>query len=50
MISSVLLSIQVYSSFPYNSFSKFDQIDSYEVDAVSTDIEPRFFRRPYSHN
>ena len=37
--------------FPYNSFSKFDHIDSYKVYAncIPTDIESRLLRRPYSH-
>ena len=44
-------SIHVYSSFPYNSFSKFDHIGSYKVYAtcIPTDIESRLLRRPYSH-
>ena len=51
MISFRLMySIHVYSSFPYNSFSKFDHIDSYKVYAdCIADIESRLLRRPYSH-
>ena len=43
--------IHVYSSFPYNSFSKFDHIGSYKVYAtcIPTDIESCLLRRPYSH-
>ena len=36
----------IYSSFPHKSFSKFDEIDSGEVDAISIDIEPLLLRRP----
>ena len=51
IINSDLFSIHVYSSFPYNSFSKFDHIDIYKVYAtcIPTDIESRLLRRPYSH-
>ena len=46
-----MFSIHLYSSFPYNSFSKFDHIDTYKVYAtcIPTDIESRLLRRPYSH-
>ena len=46
MISFGLFSIHTYISFPYNSFSRSDQIDSYNVDAISTDIELRILWRP----
>ena len=44
---SYLVYMYIYGSFPYNSFSKFDHIDSYKVYAtcIPTDIESRLLRR-----